>query len=235
MSKTLLSTHSPPVAQEAVREALATAPVAPIRRVADFALGAACAQKAIGLDSPRTPCQMGTPRSCTPPVAPRSFTPRAWVQSHRLPKPMLMKAFEKKSVADVQAILQQSPEAVKELFWDHDCEPPICCAVRLKCPAAIVQLLLQHGASREDTDVHGRTPAQILAESQQQPTEAALPWQIDSADSVNFFSHMHAAPFDIEKKCPTTATFGSYPLVHDAPDANDLEITHAELNTLLNA
>lgn len=80
-----------------------------------------------------------------------------------------MKALYTKDVttssAQILDILKQNPDVINEPFWDHDCEPPLCCAVRLQRPAAIVQLLLEHGACPEDTDRMGRTAARIAAEA----------------------------------------------------------------------
>lgn len=241
MAKTLLSSRYGHSAKEALKESLATALSAPISRVTDLELGTACATKAMAQESPRTPRQMSTARSVTPPAAPPCFTPRTLMQSHRLQKPMLMKALENKSAADVQAILQHSPETVNEPFWDHDCEPPICYAVRLHCPVTIIQILLEHGASAEETDVRGRTPAQILAESQHQPWEMMTPWEVDTVGGpapmgpFGCSSHKHAAPFDIEKMWPTTTSFGSYPFVDAAPKVTDFEIIGAELENIFNA
>jgi len=65
------------------------------------------------------------------------------------------------ALEQVRTILQKCPEAANEPFWDHDCEPPLCCAARLKCSSSIVQLLIDFGASLESQDMFGHTPAQI--------------------------------------------------------------------------
>lgn len=241
MAKMLLGARYGLSAQPSLKEPLATAPIAPRRGVAVFQSGAPSTSKVTAPELPRSPRQMSTPRSFTPPIISRSCTPPPLVQSHRLAKPMLMKALENKSGADVRAVLQRSPETVNEPFWDHDCEPPICCAARLNCPATIVQILLEHGASIGDTDVRGRTPAQILSESQQQPREARLPWETNTdggpvlMGSVVCSPHVLGAPLDIEEMWPPTAFFRSYPCVGAAPYFNELEMIHAELEKLFTA
>jgi len=83
-----------------------------------------------------------------------------------------MRALEMKSFEQVHAAIQACPSAAKELFWDHDFEPPLCCAVRCECSAAIVNFLLEHGADPEAQNVRSRTPAQILGH---QPRQIAPP------------------------------------------------------------
>jgi len=105
-----------------------------------------------------------TPRTPRTKKAPRSTTPPPLVPKWKLTRPQLLQALQKNSVKDVHSVLEHAPEAAGELFWDHDVEPPLCCAVRLGCEPAIVKLLLENGASPETKDMHGRTPAQILAQ-----------------------------------------------------------------------
>jgi len=70
------------------------------------------------------------------------------------------------AVEQLRSILQKCPEAANEPFWDHDCELPLCCAVRLKCSSSIVKLLIEFGASLESQDVSGHTPAEIARQLQ---------------------------------------------------------------------
>jgi len=134
-----------------------------------------------------------------------------------------MKALETGSAADIRDILQENPETVNEPFWDHDCEPPLCCAARLNCPATIVQLLLEHGASAEDTDVRGRTPAQILVEAQQKPWEMQVPWEkqkVGGPASMGFFGvspYVKSAPFKENVDPAPMRFFGSSRTVNAAP------------------
>jgi len=124
---------------------------------------------------PRTPKTIAA-RSTTPPpttprnktIAARSTTPPPMVQkhSHLNQRPPLLRALQRNSAHQVRVVLSATPEAAKEPFEDHNWEPPICCAVRLKCGAEIVQLLLDHGASPDEKDIHGHTPIQILQKQQ---------------------------------------------------------------------
>lgn len=93
-------------------------------------------------------------RSDTPPPTPRPVP---------LPMPPLMKALARQSLEQVQQVLEVDPSAAQELFWDHHCEPPLCCAARFACSPQIFTLLLQHGADVGALNRHGRTPLGILS------------------------------------------------------------------------
>lgn len=81
----------------------------------------------------------------------------------RRPTSGLHEALQLHSVEKVQAALAVDTGAAAEPFWDHDVEPPLCCAVRLGCDVAIVRLLLESGATVDAADARGRTPLGILA------------------------------------------------------------------------
>lgn len=117
-------------------------------------------------ESPRTPRVM----------APRTTTPPPLVPTWKLPKPPLLRALELKSVEQVHAVLQNSPDVVKEPFWEHDVEPPLCAAVRLRCSASILKLLLNSGANPEDRDRRGRTPYEMVELEQTATWEMAPPF-----------------------------------------------------------
>lgn len=76
----------------------------------------------------------------------------------------MLKALHANSLEQVRAVVESTPKVASEPFWDHDLEPPLCCAVRLQCDANIVQTLLEHGASPADADLRGRTAMHILRE-----------------------------------------------------------------------
>merc|ERR1712008_148501 len=95
-----------------------------------------------------------TQRSDTPPPTPRPV---------HLPLPPLMKALARQSLEEVQQVLELDPPAAQEPFWDHRCEPPLCCAARFACSPQIFTLLLQHGADVGALNRHGRTPLGILS------------------------------------------------------------------------
>lgn len=99
----------------------------------------------------------------------------------RIPDHSLLRALQRKSVEQVRAILQHDPEAAREVFWDHDFEPPLCAAVRLECSADIVRLLLEYGADPQVKNMRGFTPSRMLQEPViAQPTLTpplfATPW-----------------------------------------------------------
>jgi len=107
-------------------------------------------------ESPRTPTTKAPLRSCTPPGFRRKLSN---------PGPKLLQALRAKSLDRVKAALHQNPTEAQEPFWDHDCEPPLCAAVRLECCVGIVKLLLEHGADPEAQNVRGHTPAQLLKQT----------------------------------------------------------------------
>jgi len=74
-----------------------------------------------------------------------------------------MKALARHSVEEVQQVLDVDSSAAQELFWDHHCEPPLCCAARLACSPQIFKLLLQHGADVGAVNRRGLTPLGILS------------------------------------------------------------------------
>jgi len=113
----------------------------------------------------------GTPRKSLPAAAHCTFTPPPLVPKSRNQRPLLLQALQKNDTNLVCSVLHHSPEFASEPFWDHDCEPPLCCAVRLLCSPSIIELLLEYGASNDTTDARYRTPAQILWEP--------LPWEIN--------------------------------------------------------
>lgn len=74
----------------------------------------------------------------------------------------------------VRHVLAEEPDSATSPFWDHDVEPPLCAAVRLRCCDAIVSLLLAHGADVNSEDVHGRTPWMIVRASRLRDAQQAL-------------------------------------------------------------
>merc|ERR1712232_320566 len=102
----------------------------------------------------------------------RSSTPPPLVPKWKRPQPPLLLALKSKSIDHVRIALHGSlhyPEAARDLFWEHDAEPPLCCAVCLQCSPSIIRLLLQHGACPEAKDKHNRTPLQVLHQAMPMP------------------------------------------------------------------
>lgn len=109
-----------------------------------------------------------SPRTPTAVKAQRSFTPPPLVRKSKIKRPALLQALQNKSEDEVRSILKLTPEVATEPFWDHDCEFPLKCALRLHCNAAIVKLLLENGASPED----GRSAVRIDV--------TQSPWEMNS-------------------------------------------------------
>jgi hypothetical protein len=95
---------------------------------------------------------------------PRRFdtpsTPRALRRSK--PPPLLVSLAEN-DLMKVRACLTADPTVASTPFWDHDVEPVLCAAVRLRCDACIVKVLLDSNADPEAIDLHGRTPLMIAS------------------------------------------------------------------------
>jgi hypothetical protein len=122
--------------------------------------------------------QLSAPFPATPPEALRTplekvvimadeNTPPGCIPKARYPRAgTLLQALEKNSEEAVRTFLQNSPaDSAREPLWHHGCEPPLCAAVRLKCSAGIVKLLLEYGADPDMTDTRGRNPGEILRQS----------------------------------------------------------------------
>mmetsp|Transcript_32406 Transcript_32406/g.63802 ORF Transcript_32406/g.63802 Transcript_32406/m.63802 type:complete len:200 (+) Transcript_32406:117-716(+) len=102
-------------------------------------------------NSPRLQ-HVGRARCETPPPAPRRAKP-----------PPLLMALAKNDLVKVCSCLKEDANAATDPFWDHDVEPPLCAAVRLRCDARIIKALLDSDANPEAVDSHGQTPLQIGA------------------------------------------------------------------------
>jgi len=113
-----------------------------------------------------------TPPSCTREVR-RYFTPPPLVPKSKLSRPPLLQALQMKSLEQVRAALKANPEDANDPFWDHDSEPPLCCAVRLECSPSIVKLLLENGADSDVSDKRNRTPLQIVLQKSSSRTDNA--------------------------------------------------------------
>ena len=74
----------------------------------------------------------------------------------------LLFALDRRSTAEVQRALAADPQAADEPFFEHNCEPPLCAAIRLRCNTQIVEILVTHGADIDALNVHSRTPLQEL-------------------------------------------------------------------------
>lgn len=97
------------------------------------------------------------------PTTPRALTSRSFTPPPRqaAPLPPLLKALILNSEEQVSAALRADPAAATEPFWDHEVEPPLCCAARLGCGAGVVRLLLDAGADPEAADVRGRVAGEL--------------------------------------------------------------------------
>jgi len=109
---------------------------------------------------------------------PRSFetlsTPRAPCQSKL---PPLLKSLAANDLRKVRECLSADSLVANTPFWDHDVEPPLCAAVRLRCDTCIVNALLDNGADPEAIDSCGRTPLVIANSLWSELPEPDLPIQ----------------------------------------------------------
>lgn len=107
-------------------------------------------------------------------VSPSSVPPPHGMHDRKTP-PML-KALKSNSLDRVRAVLQEDPEAAIDLFWDHDAEPPLCCAIRHKCDISILKLLLDSKADPGMKDKHGYKPIKLLQKLEDDSRTASSTW-----------------------------------------------------------
>jgi len=107
----------------------------------------------------------------TPPSTPRLRKPVACDRQAGLAGPRqapsvigsLLDAFLRDDARQVRLLLDGDREAANEPFVDNGWEPPLCAAIRLHLSEEIVELLLSYGASVHATDVHNKTPLEVLS------------------------------------------------------------------------
>lgn len=95
--------------------------------------------------------------------------------------PPMRKALLADSVEQVEAVLACDPDAAWEPFWDHSVEPPLCLAARLLCDPAIMELLLEHGASVHAVNVNGLSPPELLPSATKVQSLDAWNWDLPPA------------------------------------------------------
>jgi len=146
----------------------------------------------------------------TPPPAPRRGKP-----------PPLLMALQANDLVKVRSCLAADAEVATVPFWDHDVEPPLCAAVRLRCDSRIVKTLLDSDANPEAMDSIGRTPLKILAtmcSSTPQP-------DLFTNQFPTFFPQLAAATQDQLRRTQTTAKVlvqgGARPLSNDVTPGAD--------------
>jgi len=109
--------------------------------------------------------------------SPRAFdtlsTPRA-PREGKLPP--LLKALAANDLGKVRECLSADSIVANTPFWDHDVEPPLCAAVRLRCDTCIVKALLDSDADPEAIDSRSRTPLMIAASLWSELPEPDLPF-----------------------------------------------------------
>jgi hypothetical protein len=67
------------------------------------------------------------------------------------------------SVEQAREVLETDPEALRDLYFDCNFEPPLCWAVRMQLETPMIQLLLDHGADAHATDTRGRNALTLLS------------------------------------------------------------------------
>eukprot|EP00927_Polykrikos_kofoidii_P009407 TRINITY_DN13924_c0_g1_i2.p1 TRINITY_DN13924_c0_g1~~TRINITY_DN13924_c0_g1_i2.p1 ORF type:complete len:395 (-),score=65.90 TRINITY_DN13924_c0_g1_i2:414-1598(-) len=120
--------------------------------------------------TPRTdPSQPAQPAMTTPPTTPRNTSLFSHVgclslpsEPRRKPAPPLLQALQVNSIEMVRDAIADNADAAALPFWDHNVEPPLCCAARLSCDAPIVSLLMDAGADVNATNADGNTALDIV-------------------------------------------------------------------------
>lgn len=105
----------------------------------------------------------------TPPVgvsAPGPLdTPAPVPKNSAATKPDLLRALTSQSLQAVEQVLADDPDAVNEPFWEQQCEPPLCRAIREGCSPAIVAELLRRGADVDAVDARACSPYMLLQQA----------------------------------------------------------------------
>jgi len=101
------------------------------------------------------------------------ITPRAPRQGKL---PPLLKSLAANDLRKVRECLSADSLVANIPFWDHDVEPPLCAAVRLRCDTCIVKALLDSDADPEAIDSRGRTPLMIATSLWSELPEPDLPF-----------------------------------------------------------
>jgi hypothetical protein len=76
--------------------------------------------------------------------------------------PCLLKALQQQNLDALTTALTEDPDSATIPFIEHNMEPPVCAAVRMRCPAAMVAVLLEFGADPQADDMWGNTAMQHL-------------------------------------------------------------------------
>uniref|UniRef100_A0A7S4QXA3 Uncharacterized protein n=1 Tax=Alexandrium monilatum TaxID=311494 RepID=A0A7S4QXA3_9DINO len=188
-------------------------------------------------EQPGTPTPaLRQPMFVTPPSSPcggrgeHTMPPPSRKAAGRLP---LLRALQANSIQMAQRVLKADPDAAASLLWDDSMrEPPLCAAVRLKCGAELVQLLMEHGADPRLVNREGRAPLNLLVECWR-PAEVHMPM-----DFPELGVHMEA-PSNEKAKClknalavaDVFARFGVDPGSPDATGLSPLDLAEAGGNT----
>eukprot|EP00927_Polykrikos_kofoidii_P034959 TRINITY_DN29545_c0_g1_i1.p1 TRINITY_DN29545_c0_g1~~TRINITY_DN29545_c0_g1_i1.p1 ORF type:complete len:400 (-),score=81.02 TRINITY_DN29545_c0_g1_i1:146-1345(-) len=120
--------------------------------------------------TPRIVSQLFAEREMsTPPTTPRArhfrhdeSQPPLPSTPRRKPAPPMLTALQVNSVVMVRDVIADDAEAALTPFWDHNIEPPLCCAVRLGCDAPIISHLLVSRADVNATNAEGITALDIV-------------------------------------------------------------------------
>lgn len=108
------------------------------------------------------------PEVTTPPTTPRNTRRTNTVGDlapcapRREPAPPLLKALQANSINMVRDAVSEDAEVLNLPFFDHNMEPPICSAARLRCDPEIVSHLLESRADVNATNEDGLTALDIV-------------------------------------------------------------------------
>jgi hypothetical protein len=77
----------------------------------------------------------------------------------------LFKALKRNEIEELRCVLRDNAEAINDYFFDNDFEPTLCAAVRLKCSADIIRLLMDHSADAAAKNKYGLRAIDVLGQS----------------------------------------------------------------------
>jgi len=93
----------------------------------------------------------------------------------------LWRALRNRSIAHVQDVLAEDPEAAWMPLMEHRWDPPLCAAIQYHCSHKIVSLLLKHKGDANQCNVEGKSAFTMLCEQAQQCRQASPHRQIQVA------------------------------------------------------
>eukprot|EP00928_Gymnodinium_smaydae_P034796 TRINITY_DN24586_c0_g1_i1.p2 TRINITY_DN24586_c0_g1~~TRINITY_DN24586_c0_g1_i1.p2 ORF type:complete len:190 (-),score=33.95 TRINITY_DN24586_c0_g1_i1:227-796(-) len=102
----------------------------------------------------------------------------------------LHSALYRNDASRVRQLLEEDGTLGTMPLFDHDFEPPLCCAARLGCSSEITTLLEAHGAKWSDTDKRGCSATELAEKRTRPPTMYMVTEPLGMYMDVSAFDNM---------------------------------------------